>query len=182
MITTDDEEIYKKLKPMTWCGIGETTWDRVGKRGYSWDYEITTLGYKKYMNDITATLVLSKMGKIRLMNARRREIAFMYDNGLNIDYIDFPCPSETVQYYTLKVDNRDKIANYLSAKGISTSVHFKPLSEHPFFKKCIKQPLPITDRVWKRLLTLPVYDGLTDKQVRYIIRSFNEAVNLLREE
>jgi len=176
MITTDDYEIYKKLKPMTWCGIKETTWDRETGKGYNWDYVIDSLGYKCYMNDIIATLVLSKMDRIEKMNQRRRDIAFYYDTHLDIDPCDLPACSGTYQYYTIKTEYRDQVADKLREAGISTSVHFKPLSEHPFFKRCIIDPLPVTDRVWKQLLTLPIFDGMTNRQVRYVVKKFNEIV------
>jgi hypothetical protein len=66
---------------------------------------------------------------------------------------------------------RNLVSAYLAGGDVATSVYFKPLSEMTYSKKAVKRPLPVTNRVWKTLLTLPVHDGLTWRQVEHIAES-----------
>jgi len=172
MITTNDEEIYKKLKTLTWLGVEKSTYDRVGKAGYSWDYDITQgLGIKAYMTDVQAVIGLGQLKRIDQMTARRREIQERYNKAFEeYDWFTTPEFSHTVQYYTPQWRNRDGLSEYLAGKGIATSVHFKPLSEMTYWKKAVKRPIPVTDRVWLNLLSLPCFNSLKNEEVDYIIK------------
>lgn len=169
-ITTNDEEIYKKLRSMTWLGVRKSTWERVGKK-YTWDYDIIDAdGTKSYMTDVQAVIGLGQLRRLPLILARRRTIQRRYNEAFKgCSWFKEPKHSDTVQYYTPQFENRDELSEFLSEKGITTSVHFKPLSEMTYWKKAVKNPLPVTDKVWKKLLTLPVHDGLTDSDIQYII-------------
>jgi len=79
--------------------------------------------------------------------------------------------SETVQYYTIQCEGRDGLHEYLANNGVSTSVHFKPLSEMTYWKKAVKNPLPVTDRVWQKLLSLPCFNSLTNEEIDKVIGS-----------
>lgn len=176
MITTNDEVIYKKLKTLTWLGVEKSTFDRVGQKGYSWQYDITQAdGIKAYMTDVQAVIGLGQLRRLDKMTARRREIQEKYNKAFEgFDYFTAPEYSHTVQYYTPKWKNRDGLCQFLADNGISTSVHFQPLSETTYWKKAIKRRLPITDSVWKELLSLPCYNSLTEEEQYYIISKVKE--------
>lgn len=169
MLVTNDEEIAKKLKTLTWLGIEKSTYDRVGKKGYAWDYDITHDGIKAYMTDVQAVIGLGQLKRLEVMNARRREIQYKYNEAFK-DIPEFTKPeySHTVQYYTPEWINRDGLCGYLAEQGIATSVHFKPLSELTWCKPGIKRPLPNTE-VWRKLLSLPCHTALTEEELIYII-------------
>lgn len=174
-ITTNDEAIYKKLRTLTWLGVEKSTWDRVGKK-YTWDYDITqSQGIKAYMTDVQAVIGLGQLRRLPLTQARRRTIQRRYNEAFkDHSWFKEPMYSDTVQYYTPQFERRDELSDYLAEKGITTSVHFKPLSEMTYWKKAKKNPLPVTDRVWKKLLSLPVHNSLTDLDIQYII---NQVLN-----
>lgn len=176
MITTNDEKIYNKLRTLTWLGVEKNTFQRVGTKRYTWDYDITQSdGVKGYMNDLSAVIGLRQLERLEETNAKRRAIQSRYsDEFLSILDIIIPFYSHTVQYYTMKCKNRDELSDHLASKEIATSVHFKPLSEMTYWKKAVKRELPVTNRVWKKLLSLPVHYGLTWVQVEYIIDSVKE--------
>lgn len=175
MITTNDEKIAKKLRSLYWLGVEKLTYERVGEKGYQWDYDIPHQGIKAYMTDITAVIGLGQLRRLQEMNQRRRDIAFGYDLAFaGYDWFKAPSYSYTVQYYTPKWKDRDGLCAYLAEKGIHTSVHFKPISEFTYWKKYKKNPLPNTDAVWPQLLSLPVHSALTDEQQEYIIKCVKE--------
>ena len=175
-ITTNDEEIYKRLREMTWLGVRKSTYERAQGGKYTWDYDILDGdGIKAYMTDVQAVIGLGQLRRLEEMNARRREIEKVYNEAFVWhEWFETPTPSHTVQYYTPEFEDRDRLSEYLAEKGIATSVHFKPLSEMTYWKKAIKRPLPVTDRVWRNLLSLPVHSALTDEEQAYIIKSVLE--------
>lgn len=175
-ITTNDEAVYKKLRTLTWLGVEKSTYDRVDQKKYTWDYDITqSQGIKAYMTDVQAVVGLGQLRRLEETNARRRQIEAMYNEGFkDMPQIQIPMHSHTVQYYTMKCENRNELGEFLADNDIATSVHFKPLSEMTYWKKAVKRPLPVTDREWVKLLSLPVHNALTDEQVEYIIKKVKE--------
>lgn len=174
-ITTNDEAIYKKLRTLTWLGVEKSTWDRVDKK-YTWDYDITQgQGIKAYMTDVQAVIGLGQLKRLPLTQARRRTIQRRYNEAFEGHaWFKKPMYSETVQYYTPQWERRDELSDFLAESGIATSVHFKPLSEMTYWKKAKKNPLPITDKVWKNLLSLPCYNSMTDLDIQYVINQVKE--------
>lgn len=174
MITTDNEEIAKKLKTLTWLGIEKSTYDRVGNKGYSWDYDITHSGLKAYMTDVQAVLGIGQLERLESMTARRREIQSKYNEAFkDIKGFVSPVYSHTVQYYTPQWTDRDGLCEFLAENGIATSVHFKPLHYLTYWKKAKKRDLPNCE-VWHKLLSLPCFNSLTDDEVEYIISKVKE--------
>ncbi len=176
MITTNDEKIYARLRKMTWLGVEKSTFDRAGNKRYTWDYDITQAdGIKAYMTNIQAVVGLGQLERIDEMTAKRRAIQSVYNEAFkDIQEIKLPQYSHTVQYYTMKCERRDELSEFLATKDIITSVHFKPLSEMTYYKKYVKRPLPITEKIWRELLSLPCHDALTWNNVDYVIKCVKE--------
>lgn len=175
MITTNDPEIVKKLRALYWLGVEKLTYERVGEKGYTWDYDIKVPGIKAYMIDLTAVIGLGQMKRLDQTNLRRREIAKRYDDAFGgFSWFHAPEYSQTVQYYTPEWKNRDGLSAFLAENGIHTSVHFKPLSEMTYWKKAIKRKLVNTDLVWKKLLSLPCHNALSDEEQTFIIEKVKE--------
>jgi len=176
MITTNNEQYYNRLKNegLTWLGVVKSTWERVGEKKYTWDYDIQNLGKKYYMIDILATIGLGQLKRLGEMTQRRQFIQAKYNEAFkDIKQIKVPVFSHTVQYYTMQCENRDDLGQFLSENGIATSVHFKPLSEMTYWKKAVKRPLPNT-KVWEKLLSLPCHNALTDAEQDLVIYKIKE--------
>jgi len=176
MITTNDKEVYKRLRPMTWLGIEKLTYERVIGGKYTWDYDIKDGGgIKAYMTDVQAVIGLGQLRRLEEMNERRRVIQTRYNNAFEGNpWFKRPLFSHTVQYYTPNWINRDGLATYLSKYGIHTSVHFKPLHQMTYWRKGKKCALPNTDMIWKTLLSLPVHNALTDEEQEFVIEIVKE--------
>jgi len=175
MVTTNNRKIAEKIKRMSWNGIGRSTWDRSRGKRYTWDYKIHGIGWKYYMNDLTAAIVLAQLKKLKKNIERRKRIAGIYTEKLEKHLM--PAPSSgTYQYYVVRTKQRDRMADYLSTKGIATSVHFKPLHLYDFFKDNHTSSFPVANRVWKEFLSLPIHTALTSEDVYYIIRCLKEAI------
>lgn len=176
MITTNDEEIYEKLLKLRWVGINRDTYQR-NLEGYSWYYDVDCLGFKVHMNDITASIGLVQLRRLDEMNASRREIVNRYNKEFQVlPWIETPVERDYVRSslhnYVIKVNkgDRNKMIAHLADRGISSSVHYMPLYLHPFYKKIgVKGDCPITDRLWEKLVTLPLYPDMTNADVDMVI-------------
>lgn len=174
MITTNDEEFYGRLLKLRWMGISKDTWSREEKdEKYSWYYNVEEVGFKCHMNDIPASIGLVQLRKLDRMNDRRREITERYNKGFSgLKWLETPVVKPYARSahhnYVIKVEKRDALNVFLQEKGISTGVHYIPNNHYDMYRNC-KGETPVAEKVWKKLLTLPLYPDLTDEEVDYII-------------
>lgn len=172
MITTNDKNLYTKLKKMTWFGI-PSTYDRINISNYNWDYDVDILGYKCYMIDLTACICLEQMKKLEKHLEFRRHIQERYNKELNNKIIR-PYFSDTVQYYCARIDGvyRNNLMTYLSDKKIHTSVHFKPLHKYEITKQ--NRIYPVADNEWLKLISLPCHNRMIENDIDYVIYWVNK--------
>lgn len=170
MITMNDKDLYEKCKALSWCGINKSTFQRSGKK-YAWDYDITCQGLKAHMNDLTAIIGLEQLKTLKKDNEYRKKLAETYDKYLP-EYIKRPFRSESWHLYTVQVDDRDGLYDYLAEKGINCGVHYKPLTEYNLFGK--QNSLPVTESVSKHIISLPLHLGLTQKDIKKVCNAIKE--------
>lgn len=185
MISSDDPELLAPLRHSRWVGINKDTWQRYEANELNdldangWYYEISDIGYKYNMNDLMASIGLVQLEKLDRMNRRREAIVGQYMSGLPQDGPVRPAlPYEPVDSsywaFIVRVPDRERFAIHLKNQGVSTGVHYMPLTMHPLFMK-YKSETPTAYAVWKQLVTLPLFPDLTDEEVAYTLaaaRSF----------
>ena len=188
MITTNRLEIIRKLKRLRWVGIDKSTWERTEEvavesaagirkyASYGWYYEIHDLGFKFHMNDIAAAIGLVQLEKLDKTNAMRREICERYTRGLrDVPWLETPIEHEYVRSahhnYVIKTPYRDELNLYLRDKEIASGVHYMPAHLHPFYRSRVTAEVPVAEKEWKYILTIPLFPDLTDDQVDYIIET-----------
>jgi len=165
MLTMNDKKLYERAKALSWCGISKSTWKRSGKK-YAWDYDITEFGLKAHMNDITAAIALEQLKVLKKGNEYRKKLALAYDKYLPKE-IKRPFRSSSWHIYTVHVDKRDELFDYLAKNGVGCGVHYKPLHFYPIFPGA---NLPVTEKVFKRIITLPLHLGITIKDVKRVCK------------
>ncbi len=180
MICSDDEELIAPLRAYRWVGIDKDTWRRAENANHlaeneamHWHYEISVLGYKYNMNDVAAAIGLAQVKKLDMMNARRASIIKKYLEGIKgFEYIKeiFPYDNENGAYwfFGIRCKKRDELIIFLKSKGISTGVHFYPLTLQPLFRK-YAYDCPVAEEIWKSFITLPSHIDLNDEEINYII-------------
>ena len=77
--------------------------------------------------------------------------------------------------YVIKLDERDRLNLYLQDKGISTGVHYIPNHHYRMYRDFMAK-CPIADKLWKRLLTLPLYPDLSESDLGNIIKAVKEFI------
>lgn len=177
MITTDDEQAYRRALRLRWLGIDKSTWDRTAVDAqYWWEYRVEEVGYKSHLNDIAAAIGLVQLAKLDEMNAIRRTLVRQYLEELDgVPGVEMPAYDEASSWHLLvaRVDHRDELSLYLRDRGISTGVHYKPVHLYPLYNK---YELPVAEEEWRRLLTLPLFPALTSSDVSMICTAVREGV------
>ncbi len=172
MLTTDDEEVYRRAKAISWCGIDKSTFER-SQDTYSWDYNIQEVGLKANMNDISAAIGLCQLEELESRNLYRARLATWYDWYLSKN-VKRPYESSTWHMYTIQVPERDRLYDTLAEAGISAGVHYKPLYKYKIFPKT---ELPITEKVFQQTITLPMHLELTEDDIKEVCRVVNHHVD-----
>jgi perosamine synthetase len=178
MITTDDAKLAGRLRELRWCGINRSTWDRDRAR-YGWEYDITRPGHKAHMNDLTAALGLAQLERLDDLNKVRRDLVARYLEAFKgLPWLRLPAWNEASSWHLFYVrvdaDARDMLIDHLLAAGVSAGVHYKPLNAYPVFGP--HQSLPVTDRVWKQLVTLPLFPDMTGPEFDQVVTAVKSFV------
>ncbi len=186
MILTDSRDIYEKVKLI--CSHGRAETENYFSSTEQMDY--VTLGYNFRMSTMTAALGVAQIDKIDEIIRMRRENANYLTEGLSkMEGIKIPEVPQgyfhVYQLYTIRIDGkegvRDRLKGYLVQHGIGTKVYFEPVHLSLFYRQKFGYKggeLPLTERVSKEVLTLPVYPGLTKGEMDYILSQITDFVQL----
>jgi len=170
-VLLNDASVAARLRALRWCGIDRDTWARTQSR-YGWDYAIDEVGYKCHWNDIQAAIGLEQLKRFDTLLNRRRELAARYCQELgSLDMLQLPAFSagHCWHLFVVRTDAslRNSLLDHLTARGISAGVHYKPLT---YYAPYADHRTPeVTDREWRRLVTLPLYSSMTDAQQSEVI-------------
>ncbi|GAI16300.1 unnamed protein product, partial [marine sediment metagenome] len=129
-------------------------------------------------NDITAVIGLAELKVLDEHNLTRREIAQKYNKAFkDIDWIETPVEKDYAysarHNYVVKVPMRNELNEYLRISGISTGVHYEPIHHYKVFGN-IKADVPNTEKVWPKLLTLPLYPDMTEEEFEKVVSEMIE--------
>jgi dTDP-4-amino-4,6-dideoxygalactose transaminase len=182
LVASGDAALIEKIRKLGYFGINKEAFKRYGKRG-TWFYDIETIGYKCNLDSIHAALGLVQLRKLDAMNGRRRAIARAYKEGLSAN-ISFTRDSDehfhTYHLFPILIPpdiDRDALINALKDRNIGTSVHFRPLHMHSHYKgRTPAENFTSADRVFPRILSLPMFPSMTDGDIQYVINNINELV------
>ena len=182
MVCTNDEEIAERVKIMRLHGINRDAWKRYTESG-SWYYEVVAPGYKYNFTDLQASLGLPQLKKVDAMWDSRKRIAAKYTEALK--------DLDIIQLHTIKPDrdsswhlfpirlyldrltkNRAQIINELREKNVGVGVHFMPVHQHLYYSETFNlsdAEYPVASAAFPRLMSLPIYPGMTDDNVDKVI-------------
>jgi len=173
-----DDEIAEEIRRKRILGIDKDTWHRY-KNERSWFYEVTTQGYRYHMSNINAAIGLVQLGKFARFIEKKRRIVHQYNEAFKnlpgIELIRWDLAETAPFCYILRVlnDRRDEAMDFLKEKGVGSGVHYVANHIQPYFAKYAK-PLPVTERIWQEILTLPLYYDMSDDDVELVIRSMTD--------
>jgi perosamine synthetase len=190
MICTNDEEIAERCAIMRLHGINRDAWRRYSESG-SWYYEVVAPGYKYNFTDLQASLGLPQLKKVDVMWEWRKKIAARYFEGLkDLDILTLPKikPDRESSWHLFPVrlnldmitKNRAQIIDELKSNNIGVGVHFMPVHQHLYYNETFNlddKNFPVASGAFPRLMSLPIYPGMTDQSVEKVISTVIEILN-----
>jgi len=181
-IVTNSKEKYEKLKLIRSHGR------KVSKNYFSsvQTPEYLELGYNWRMSSITAALALSQLNKINMLIKLRRKNAKIYKKKLKNSQ-EIQTHSEPAQYkhvyqlFSIQLQSkskRDGLMRFLTSRGIMSKVFFDPIhmTQHFSVYKVKNQHLAMTEKISERILSIPMYPGLTKEEITMVANTINEFV------
>jgi perosamine synthetase len=171
MVTTDDADIADMVRKLRHCG-------RKGQ------YEHDVIGYTARLNSANAAVGVEQLKMLEGWNEKRRKVARRYHEKLkDLEGLHLP-PQPTADVvpvyhlYTVRTDRRDELRKHLDAAGVQTGVHYEiPIHLQPIYRDLYgfkEGLLPITERLCKQVLTLPMFPDMTEEQIDYVCERTRE--------
>ena len=167
-VLTNDKELADKIRAL-------------GNYGSDYKYHHIYKGNNSRLDELQAAFLAAKLPYLERMNEERRRIANLYTKGIKNTKVITPyVHPECVpvwHIYGICCGNRDALEKYLSDKGIGTNKHY-PIPMH--LQECYKDlnihqgALPIAEEISATELSIPMYYGMTDEEIRYVIATINE--------
>ena len=157
------KKFKKILNSRRWCGITDRK---------QTDYDVKEIGWNYYMNEFSAVIGLQQLKKLDKLNKVRKNIAKKYAKEINLEG-KMPFNNNcSYHLYWILVKNRQKFREKLHENGIETGTHYKPIHLMSMYKT--KNSLPITEKIGKQIVTIPIHPNLTENNIDKIITSINK--------
>ncbi len=144
-------------------------------------YEHIMQGTNSRLDELQAALLSAKLKNLNKWNARRIEIANRIISEVKNPLIVMPKANDEVYHnvwhiFPVLCECRDSLEKYLNSEGIGTNKHYpKPMHLQGAYK-CLGMQngaLPVAEHISNCELSLPVYYGMTDEQVDFLIEKLN---------
>jgi len=177
-VALSDETIAEMIRTKRVLGIDKDTWHRY-RNERAWFYEVTMQGYRYHMSNINAAIGLAQFKKVDSFILKKKEIiqkyndAFMGMDGLQI--LNWNLEETAPFAYIVRILDgaREGLIEFLKGRGVGTGIHYIPNHLQPFFKSYTTS-LPVTEQIYKEILTLPLYYDMTDEQVFTVIQAVSD--------
>lgn len=167
-VVTNNKELADKIRAL-------------GNYGSDYKYHHIYQGNNSRLDELQAAFLAVKLPHLERMNVERRRIAKMYTEGIKnpgiiIPYVNPDC-IPVWHIYGIRCSERDALEKYLNDKGIATNKHY-PIPMH--LQGCFRNlnisagSFPIAEEISSTELSLPMYYGIADEEVQYVIDAINE--------
>ena len=189
-LSTNNPIIANKVKKLSLHGMNKDGWKRF-ERGAKWSYDISDLGYKYNMTDISASFGLDQISNVDKWRSKRLKIVKKYNEAFKkikglIEPQYFDNSSHAWHLYIIRICSeqwridRNKLIELINLKGIGTSVHYKPIHLHSYYKNkynFLDSEFPNAQNNYNSVISLPLYPKLTLNEINYIIDVITELWN-----
>ncbi|HEY7321756.1 MAG TPA: aminotransferase class I/II-fold pyridoxal phosphate-dependent enzyme [Candidatus Binatia bacterium] len=189
MVTTDSDELADKLRLLRFHGVNRDAWSRYGKVD-SPRYETVLPGWKYNLTDLQAALGIHQLAKLDGFIERRTHLAELYHAQLEgIEGVKplgrAPGTSRHAWHLfvvTIEPDafgcDRDRFMQLMAQQGIGTGLHFTAVHLHDYYRSrygyCLGD-LPNTEWASDRVVSLPLYPGMSDRDVGRVCEAIRAA-------
>lgn len=192
-VTTNDPEFYRKLLLLRSHGITtDENWMTVEKEGH-WFQQQLLLGYNYRITDFQAALLDSQLSRLDAFSKRRKELVAYYDQALadveevvvhqKQDRSDTTWHLYVIQLVLEKLNcTRRQFFDAMAAENVNCQVHYIPVYYHPYYQQLgyAKGLCPNAERLYERILSIPLYPDLTDADAQSVVHAIKKIVTYYR--
>ncbi len=189
MVVTRDPALAQRIQLMRIHGISSDAFNRYVSKTPAWYYEVVAAGFKYNLTDIAASIGIEQLRKIDRFLRRREQLASRYNSALSSLPLILPPRAQNGSthawhLYVIRVAasatrGRDEIIQFLSDRGIGTSVHFIPLHRQPYWRDSYalrSEQFPAAEEAYRSMLTLPLYTRMSDEDQDRVIDAVHLAL------
>ena len=181
-----DPVLAEGIRRRRLLGIDRQSWTR-DANARSWSYDVTSEGFRYHLPNFCAAVGLAQFKKIESFIERRRAICREYDRAfrhltwLKIRPVDYDSVAPHLYVVRLTRGRREMFTEALAAAGVGTGLHYIANHLQPYFRQFAPVPLPVSERLWQSLVTLPLHCELSDADVLTVIDAVLDAVLACQE-
>jgi UDP-4-amino-4,6-dideoxy-N-acetyl-beta-L-altrosamine transaminase len=190
-VATDDKGLYERLSLLRSHGIDRDVQDRYGPDA-SWAYDMKYLGRNYRMTDFQAALGISQLKKLDMFMGKRNDLVLKYNELLgDFDDITIPSVKDNVKHawhlYTILLNesiSRDEFFKFMRRANIGVNLHYIPVYRHSYYLENFgfyHGDFPVTEDIFKRIITLPLFPKMTEQQVEYVITSLSQGIEYVKK-
>lgn len=166
-IVTDDPEIARAMKMYRNYGSEVRYYNKV-------------IGANSRLDEIQAGLLRVRLPHMDELTKERVELAKRYSEGIRNPLITLPEVREgstaVWHQYVIRCKKRDELKDYLASKEIGTIIHYPippHLQEAYLYLGKKKGDYPVSEKFADEVLSLPMYNGMTEEEQDYVINALN---------
>ncbi len=167
-VVTDDQELAKRIRTL-------------GNYGSDYKYHHIYKGNNSRLDELQAAFLSAKLPSLDKFNEERRRIANRYLNEIKNPKVALPMVLNDMasvwHIFGIRCDERNRLESYLNDNGIGTNKHY-PIPMH--LQECyrdlgyVEGDFPIAEEISKTELSIPMYYGMKDEEIEYVIEKINE--------
>jgi dTDP-4-amino-4,6-dideoxygalactose transaminase len=189
MVLSKHRGVVDVVRVMSRHGLTANAYQR--KQMARWDYDAVYPGYKANMSELHAAVGLGQLAVFKKEQAVRRKLAERYFNNLAYltEYFELPLLEKHCGHgwhlFIIKLHlsrlriKRNTFIDKLAEYGVECGVHYKPVFELSYYREILGetgQYLPNTTYAGRRVVTLPLYPGLSAADVDYVCESIGQVI------
>ena len=186
MLLTQRDDLAEKIKYMRSHGMTTLTYDR--HKGHAYSYDVVELGYNYRIDEMRAALGKVQLAKLDENNHLRETWTHLYwqlldGTGLGLPFRDAVGQPAYHIFPVLLPDgvNRNQFIDQMRAERIQTSIHYPPTHTFTYYQaKYGRISLPKTEDAAAREVTLPLYPGMGEENVRLVVQAVMDALAVVQ--
>jgi dTDP-4-amino-4,6-dideoxygalactose transaminase len=185
MVVARDPVLLDRIRAARSHCLSSSTWDRL--RSGDADYDVSDIGLNYRPTEIASAIGRIQLGKLARDRRRRGELTLAYQErlaalpGLVVPFADHKGDSARHLMAVLLPEavSRNEVRSELRNRGIQTSVHYRPTHHFTFYREGFgarRHPLPVTEAVAARLLSLPLHALMSDHEVALVVDGLSDSI------